>query len=228
MDEGHVRGGVPGDGDGASPAGADAPRVRVGVLDEHGFAVAALARWIARHALDLQLTAAATTWADFVQEAGFPTDVVLLDLDPVSSVSIAARIRSSRSTGAVVLAVSSDDAPATVARARDAGAVGVVVRSSPPELVVAAIRAALAGEGPAHPPRDGVVRRPKLSPGEERALRLYASGFSTVEVGRQMNVQYETAKTYLRRVREKYAKVGRPASKKIELIRRASEDGILD
>ncbi len=35
-----------------------------------------------------------------------------------------------------------------------------------------------------------------------------------------MNVQYETAKTYLRRVREKYAKVERPASKKAELIRR--------
>jgi hypothetical protein len=43
-----------------------------------------------------------------------------------------------------------------------------------------------------------------------------------------MNVQYETAKTYLRRVREKYAKVGRPASKKAELIRRAAEDGYLE
>ena len=42
-----------------------------------------------------------------------------------------------------------------------------------------------------------------------------------------MNVQYETAKTYLRRVREKYAKVDRPASKKAELIRRAAEDGYL-
>ena len=43
-----------------------------------------------------------------------------------------------------------------------------------------------------------------------------------------MNVQYETAKTYLRRVREKYAKAGRPASKKADLIRRAAEDGFLE
>ncbi len=43
-----------------------------------------------------------------------------------------------------------------------------------------------------------------------------------------MHVQYETAKTYLRRVREKYAKVGRPASKKAELIVRAAEDGYLN
>ena len=70
--------------------------------------------------------------------------------------------------------------------------------------------------------------KPRLSPGEEEALRLYAAGFSTAEVAERMNVQYETAKTYLRRVREKYAKVSRPASKKAELIRRAAEDGYLE
>jgi DNA-binding CsgD family transcriptional regulator len=70
--------------------------------------------------------------------------------------------------------------------------------------------------------------RPKLSHGEEQAFRLYVGGFSTTEVATQMNVQYETAKTYLRRVREKYAKVGRPASKKADLIRRAAEDGYLE
>jgi DNA-binding CsgD family transcriptional regulator len=69
--------------------------------------------------------------------------------------------------------------------------------------------------------------RPKLSPGELDALKLYVAGFSTVEVASQMNVQYETAKTYLRRVREKYAKANRPASKKADLIRRAAEDGYL-
>jgi DNA-binding CsgD family transcriptional regulator len=70
--------------------------------------------------------------------------------------------------------------------------------------------------------------KPRLSPGEEEALRLYAAGYSTAEVAERMNVQYETAKTYLRRVREKYAKVSRPASKKAELIRRAAEDGYLE
>src|SRR5690606_18283631 len=69
--------------------------------------------------------------------------------------------------------------------------------------------------------------RPKLSIGEEDALRLYVSGFSTSEVAKKMNIQYETAKTYLRRVRGKYAKVNRPASKKADLIRRAAEDGYL-
>ena len=42
-----------------------------------------------------------------------------------------------------------------------------------------------------------------------------------------MNVQYETAKTYLRRVREKYGKAGRPTSSRADLIRRAAQDGYL-
>lgn len=43
-----------------------------------------------------------------------------------------------------------------------------------------------------------------------------------------MNVQFETAKTYLRRVRQKYVKVGRPAGRRADLIRRAAEDGFLE
>ena len=80
---------------------------------------------------------------------------------------------------------------------------------------------------PRRPPTDdgGSAR---LSAAEERALRLYAQGYSTLEVAHRMDVGYETAKTYLRRVREKYARAGRPASRKSELIRRAAEDGFLE
>jgi DNA-binding CsgD family transcriptional regulator len=76
----------------------------------------------------------------------------------------------------------------------------------------------------------GVVtqQRPRLSAGELAALRLYVSGSSTPEVAAAMNVQFETAKTYLRRVRQKYAKLGRPAGRRSELIRRAAEDGFLE
>ena len=69
--------------------------------------------------------------------------------------------------------------------------------------------------------------RPKLSTSEREALALYASGYSMAEVATHMNVQYETAKTYLRRVREKYSRAGRPTSTKADLIRRAAEDGHL-
>jgi len=68
---------------------------------------------------------------------------------------------------------------------------------------------------------------PKLSSGETEALALYSAGLSLAEVAAKMDVQYETAKTYIRRVREKYTKVERPAGTRAELIRRAAEDGFL-
>ena len=99
----------------------------------------------------------------------------------------------------------------------------------PPARVMGVDRdtAAPRGLAPAAGRRRADVARPKLSAGEAEALKLYVAGLSTGEVADAMNVQYETAKTYLRRVREKYAKADRPASKKAELIRRAAEDGYL-
>jgi DNA-binding NarL/FixJ family response regulator len=121
-------------------------------------------------------------------------------------------------------------------RALAAGAADFVSKALPMASVMDAARRIMGMEADtgAHrvwrplPAGAGTQTKPRLSPGEEEALRLYAAGFSTSEVAERMNVQYETAKTYLRRVREKYAKVGRPASKKAELIRRAAEDGYLE
>jgi DNA-binding CsgD family transcriptional regulator len=69
--------------------------------------------------------------------------------------------------------------------------------------------------------------RPRLSSGEREALTLYANGHTMSEVAVLMGVRYETAKTYLRRVREKYGRAGRPTSSRADLIRRAAEDGYL-
>ena len=69
--------------------------------------------------------------------------------------------------------------------------------------------------------------RPKLSASESEALVLYVQGNTTREVADILNVQYETAKTFLRRAREKYARAGRPASRRADLVRRAAEDGYL-
>ncbi len=43
----------------------------------------------------------------------------------------------------------------------------------------------------------------------------------------QLGIAPSTAKEYLGRVRAKYVEVGRPAPTKVDLLRRAVEDGIL-
>ena len=128
------------------------------------------------------------------------------------------------------------DTPDLRERAMRAGAAAFLGKSQPLSEVMAIARE-ITGIGAAEsaqpeswrplPQVAAPIEKPRLSVGEEEALRLYAGGRSTNEVASEMHVQYETAKTYLRRVREKYAKAKRPASRKSDLIRRAAEDGYL-
>jgi DNA-binding NarL/FixJ family response regulator len=171
-----------------------------------------------------------------VHSPAFPTDLVFIDFQLKEPVSIEARVRTCRAAGARVIVLSSIDTKEARDRALAAGAADFVSKALPMASVMDAARHVMGMEADAgahrawRPLPTGALPqiKPRLSPGEEEALRLYASGFSTAEVAERMNVQYETAKTYLRRVREKYAKVDRPASKKSELIRRAAEDGYLE
>lgn len=199
---------------------ASSSPVRIAILDEHGFGAEAFTKWIDRFATDLSVVAVDDDWMSLVRHASFPTDVVLLDAEPSGPVSLAARIRACRSTGAAVLLVASDRVPDDLN-----GIAGVVDRAASPELLVEAIRDAASGR----PPRLPVVTpvAPRLSAGELQALRLYANGSTTAEAAQKMGVGYETVKTYLRRVRAKYAKLGRTAGRRAELVRRASEDGFL-
>ena len=66
-----------------------------------------------------------------------------------------------------------------------------------------------------------------LSEREREALRLYAANLPAKSVARRMGVSEGTVKVYLRRVRSKYQALNRPAATKLDLYRRAVEDGIV-
>ena len=67
----------------------------------------------------------------------------------------------------------------------------------------------------------------QLSARERDVLRLYAAGLPLKVVADRLGVAYSTAKENITRVRVKYVEVGRPAPTKVDLLRRAMEDGIL-
>lgn len=216
---------------GERPPGAP---VRLAILDDHEVLLDSLRSWIDTHAPDFTVTVTASTWLQLVHSPAFPTDLVLIDFQLRETVSIEARVRTCRAAGARVIVLSSIDSTEARERALAAGAAAflskalslpAVMETARRVMGIPTLRSAIAPSVPAQP--TGAIVRPKLSPGETEALRLYVVGFSTTEVAARMNVQYETVKTYLRRVREKYAKAGRPASKKAELVRRAAEDGYL-
>lgn len=207
---------------------------RLAILDDHELLLDSLGSWIHGNARDFDLVLRAQTWLELVHSPHFPTDLVFLDFQLQESVSIEARVRTCRAAGAKVIVISSLDTRESRERALASGAEAFLAKSLPMAEVMESARTIMGKAAQPGAPRDwrpepagATFRRPGLSQGEEEALRLYASGLSTQGVADSMNVKYETAKTYLRRVREKYGRVGRPASKRTELIRRAAEDGYL-
>jgi DNA-binding NarL/FixJ family response regulator len=223
---------------GVMDSASEVPRapVRLAILDDHELLLDSISSWITANALDFELVLSASTWLELVHSDNFPTELVFLDFQLKEPVSIEARVRTCRAAGAKVIVLSSLDTRESKERALAAGASAFLSKSLPMREVMDAARDVLGVAADTTAPRDwrplptGAIHipRPKLSAGEVEALKLYVNGLSTSEVASTMNVQYETAKTYLRRVREKYAKVGRPASRKAELIIRAAEDGYLN
>jgi DNA-binding NarL/FixJ family response regulator len=137
------------------------------------------------------------------------------------------------------------DDDASRARSLDAGAGAFVSKTLPVAELMAVARRVASGERMARARHatsaaeaqaaqaarlddPGAPADAGLSDAERRALMLYAQGLSTVAVASTMGIGYESAKTYLRRARDKYARVGRPAGRRAELIRRAAEDGLLE
>lgn len=215
------------------PATSGARALRVAILDEQRTFLDAAAAWFPEHTSEFELALTATTWLELVHSPAFPTDLVVLDGSMRGPVSVEARVRTCRAAGATVIVLAASPGRD---RTPTPGVAAVLPRTTSLADVLAVAADAMRPGPDQHASRpwrplpvaaDTVVR-PKLSLGEERALRLYVAGSSTNEVAIAMHVQFETAKTYLRRVREKYARAGRPAGRRTDLMRRAAEDGYVD
>ena len=99
-----------------------------------------------------------------------------------------------------------------------------VVVAGPGTDPAQALRAELE-RGPAGVPG---IRRPRLAPRQRDVLVAYVAGSDLLPtVARELGMDRETLKTHLRRIRIKYAGVGRPAPTRRDLYVRAVEDGLL-
>jgi DNA-binding NarL/FixJ family response regulator len=157
-----------------------------------------------------------------------------MDYQLAEPVSIEARVLTCKAAGSRVVVMSALASPELQERVLASGADAFFDKSTSMNIVAARMRTLLgmaqissgtSDSGPSQHAEELI--KPRLSAGEEQALVLYCRGLATKEVAQAMNVQFETAKTYLRRVREKYARADRPASRRADLVRRAAEDGYL-
>jgi two-component system uhpT operon response regulator UhpA len=160
-------------------------------------------------------------------------DVVVLDLSLGDGSSVTDNVRSVLATGSAVLVHSIADRVAAVREALAAGAAGVIPKASPMSSVIAAIATVARGdvlnnvEWASAIEADREFAKAQLGRREHDVLHLYASGLPLKAVAMQLGIAHSTAREYLDRIRAKYVEVGRPAPTKVDLLRRAVEDGIL-
>lgn len=184
--------------------------ITVAAIDAHPALLAGLGA-VLTGADGLRLVATAPTVGELL-DAGVRPDVVVVD--PRSHQH---GVRALTEAGFAVV-VYTNVTPGSHQADPDVSA--VVDKGEPIETLLQALRSI--------PTAPAAPQRPRLSPQERITLRLYAENLPAKSVARRMGVTEGTVKVYLRRIRAKYAAVGRPAPTKLDLYRRAVEDGILD
>jgi two-component system, NarL family, uhpT operon response regulator UhpA len=207
--------------------------IRLAIVDDHRMLLGALTEWIRNAANDIEMVAAVPTWPELTTHPQFPVDVVLLDLDLKDNIPISLKINTLKTMGVKVVLMSTYSEPNVVREALGAGALGYLVKSEDASMIVEAIRAASKGESFVSAELDLALSQgevggaPKLSAQERRVMALYGGGEPVKAVAFALSISEETAKSYLKRIREKYRVAGFDVGTKVALRKRAIEDGIL-
>jgi DNA-binding NarL/FixJ family response regulator len=208
-----------------------AKRQQVGIVDDHPTAILGVAAIINADP-ELMVAAAAGTVPGLLAQ-GATFDLVLLDLSLGDGTHPAENVQALVARGIPVLAYTAADQPALIREASRAGAIGMIRKSELPAPIIAAIRSALNGDVAASADWASAIDTDEhfvaatLSDREAEVLSLYASGETADRVAVQLHIGRETVLDHLRRIRAKYAALDRPAPSKLELHRRAVEDGLI-
>ena len=204
---------------------------RVALVDDHEIVARGFADLFSEID-EIEVVHTARTVTDLLA-TGEPVDLVILDLRLADASTPADNVRRIRETGAKVLAFTAGEDPNLVRSAAWSGVLGVVRKSEPADLLREVIVRAAAGETivttewAAALDSDPYIADAGLSPREREVLTLYAAGAKAPLVAQHVGLSEATVIDYIRRIRTKYDRVGRTADTKIDLYKRAVEDGIL-
>lgn len=196
--------------------------IRLVIADDHPIVRAGLVALFATED-DLEVIAEASTPEEAVSAARQENpDVVLMDLQfgPGARLTGADATRQIRALEAApyVLVLTSYDSDGDILGAVEAGASGYLLKDAPPHELVAAVRAAAAGESALAPVIASRlldrVRSPQvsLSSREIEVLELVAAGKTNAEVARELFVSETTVKSHLAHIYSKLDVTSRTAA----------------
>lgn len=187
--------------------------IRVVLADDHAIVRVGL-RAILQSAGGIQIVGEASNGGEVIALVGqLDPDVVVMDLEmpgidgvAATRMLVAARLRAC----VLVLTMHADEIHRRAAL--EAGAAGYVVKSHSDRDLVAAVRAAAAGEVTARPFARQAIRYEgasdrqryeQLTERERAVLRLVGQGFSALEIGHRLLISPKTVETYKARIQEK-------------------------
>lgn len=215
--------------------------IRVVAVDEHPLTLLGIERATQDAPRPLRLLAAAHSVAELEAALaaaqngnGRPAaDVAVLGLRLLDGSSPTDNVTRLRALGAQVLVQSDGHHVALMSEAVGAGARGIVFKHQPVEHFLTAVAAVGSGDSYLsvelaallHTSR---VTRPQLTTREIEVLTLLYSGMVSKQVARKLDLAESTVKEHLKRIRSKYAALGRPTKTRIELLQRAVEDGYVE
>jgi two-component system response regulator DevR len=207
---------------------------RVALIDDHEIVARGFADLFSTIP-DIDVVATVSTISELLLSAApsEPIDLAILDLRLSDGSTVTDNVDRLREAGIEVLAFTGGDDAHSMRAAARSGVLGVVRKSEPTTVLLDAIARAAAGEPIASTEwaaaldGDPELSDAGLSPREREVLSLYAAGAKAPLVASRTGLSELTVVDYIRRVRSKYERVGRPANTKIDLYKRALEDGIL-
>ncbi|WP_084125258.1 response regulator transcription factor [Demequina sp. NBRC 110054] len=181
---------------------------------------------------DLTLAGSVETVAELAGLEG-PLDLVVLDLRLADASLPADNVAAIHERGAHALIYTGADDRRLIQSAARSGALGLIRKSAAPDVLLDAIRTAAEGrevfstDWAAAIDADAALTDAKLSQREQEILGLYASGETATSVAIRTGLSRDTVADYVSRIRKKYAEAGRPAHSRVDLYKRAIEDGYL-
>jgi DNA-binding NarL/FixJ family response regulator len=191
---------------------------------------------------DLRVVGEAATGVEALEQAGrLSPDVILMDVRMPRMDGVEACRRLVEASDAKVVILTTFDLDEHLFAAIRAGACGFLLKASPPEELVAAIRAAHMGNALVEPRMtrrllDEFARRPAMAPAgqvpallnelterELDVLREMARGLSNTEIGKHLYIGEATVKTHVTHI---LAKLG--LRDRIQAVVLAYESGLVE
>jgi DNA-binding NarL/FixJ family response regulator len=184
--------------------------IRVAVIDNDKLVPAGL-RALLADTTDITVTHVATTVAGYLAAAP-GADVILLDLQLEDGTDPAANVAALHATGAAVLVISVHGNRRHIRATIRAGASGYLIKDDDADKLADAIRTVHTGHLALTTELMTLINDdpPELSPQELHVLYLYGTGSTLAATARRLGIAIPTVRSYLDRIRAKWAATDEP------------------